>query len=78
MRSLGDYASLDSSVVPWLCRLADDPDERVKLAALAVLGRLEDRRSLAALRKALESPNSRVRVYAEEALARVGSSPSKT
>ncbi len=71
IRSLCDYARLSSEVVGWICELAKDPDERVNLVAIGALGQIEDERALPALKAALTSPNSRIRVYAEEAIARI-------
>jgi aminopeptidase N len=72
LRALADYAPLDSSLVPWLCARAEDPDERITLTAVAGLGATEDERTLPTLeRLAKKAGNPRVRVYAEEALARV-------
>ena len=72
LRALADYASHDPSLVPWLCARISDPDERLTLAAVAALGATEDERALPALeRLAKKAGNPRVRVRAEEALARV-------
>ncbi|MBI5629347.1 MAG: HEAT repeat domain-containing protein [Elusimicrobia bacterium] len=71
MRALSEYAPMAAEVVPWLCEMSSDPDERINLAAIHLLGELEDFRALDTLAKALKSPNSRVRVYAEEAIAHI-------
>lgn len=72
LRALAEYAALDASLVPWLCERLDDPDERLTLTAVGALGATEDERALPALeRLAKKAGNPRVRVYAEEALARV-------
>jgi aminopeptidase N len=73
IRGLVDYASFSPEVVGWLCDTAHDPDERINLQAVSALGRLEDRRALPTLEKLKASPNSRIRVYAEEAIARIRS-----
>jgi len=71
-RALADYASYDASLVPWMCARAEDSDERLTLSAVAALGSTEDERALPTLeRLARKSGNPRVRVYAEEAVARV-------
>jgi aminopeptidase N len=71
-RALSDYAATDASLVPWMCARVEDPDERLTLSAVAALGSTEDERALPTLEKlAKKSGNPRVRVYAEEAAARV-------
>jgi aminopeptidase N len=71
-RALGDYAAQDPSLVPWMCARVEDRDERLTLSAVAALGATEDERALPTLEKlAKKSGNPRVRVYAEEAAARV-------
>jgi len=71
-RALADFAAFDPSLVPWMCARVSDPDERLTLSAVAALGAAEDERALPLLeRLAKKSANPRVRVYAEEALARV-------
>jgi HEAT repeat protein len=81
IRSLCEYAAVSEKVVPWICGFAADGDERISLVAIGALGSLEDQRASAALEIAKISPNTRIRVYAEEALARVrlgiDSSPKK-
>ncbi|MBI3552787.1 MAG: HEAT repeat domain-containing protein [Elusimicrobia bacterium] len=71
MRHLADYAAFSPAVVPWLCELTAEADERLNLQAVGALGRLEDRRALPTLEKLKSSPNSRIRVYAEEAIAKI-------
>ncbi len=72
MRALADYAPLSEKVVPWLCESAHDPDERVNLMAVAILGHLEDERALATLKDmAKNAANTRLRTYAEEAIAHI-------
>lgn len=71
LRSLAQYAPISSEVVPWICELAFDPDERFNLLAIATLGQLEDERALPTLEKLQNDPNSRVRTYADEAIARI-------
>jgi aminopeptidase N len=72
LRALSDYAALDPALVPWLCARLNDPDERITLTVVAALGATEDERALPDLeRLARKAGNPRVRVYAEEALARV-------
>jgi aminopeptidase N len=72
LRALGEYASLDSSVFKDLEAAVSDDDERLGLTALAILGQLENPKSVPLLEKTLKtSANTRLRVYAEEALARV-------
>jgi aminopeptidase N len=73
IRSLSEYAGYSADVVPWLCDLTADPDERINLQAVAALGRLDDRRALPTLTKLKDSPNSRLRVYSEEAISRIRS-----
>jgi HEAT repeat protein len=68
---MADYAPLSEQVVPWITEAAQDPDERVTLAAVSALGQLEDERALPTLEKLKTHPNQRVRVYAEEAIARI-------
>ncbi len=71
-RALAEYAARDSSLVPWMCERVQDPDERLTLSAVAALGATEDERALPTLeRLAKKAANPRVRVYAEEAAARV-------
>jgi len=71
LRSLSDYAAVDDGVVPLLCESADDQDERINLLVISLLGGLEDERALPVLDRAKKDANSRVRVYAEEAAARI-------
>lgn len=71
LRGLVDYAAVSNEVVPRLCELLEDADERLALYAAAALGQLEDERAVPALEKARKGPNARVRVYADEALARI-------
>ncbi len=71
IRNLADYAGFSPDVVPWICELTAEADERLNLQAVSALGRLEDRRALPTLEKLKSSPNSRVRVYAEEAIAKI-------
>lgn len=71
VRGLSDYAPVSEEVVPLLCRLLEDEDERLTLYAAGELGRLEDERAIPALKKATKGPSARLRVYAEEALARI-------
>lgn len=70
IRALADYAPVSDSVIAWIGEASQDPDERVTLAAVSALGQLEDERALPLLEKAKTHPNTRVRVYAEEAIAR--------
>jgi aminopeptidase N len=80
IRALADYAPVNREVVAWICEAARDPDERINLMAISILGQLEDERAVPALEKAAkESANTRVKVYAEEALARIrqGVAPKK-
>ncbi|NNN04528.1 MAG: M1 family metallopeptidase [Elusimicrobia bacterium] len=71
-RALADYAVRDAALVPWMCARVEDADERLTLSAVAALGATEDERTLPTLeRLAKKSGNPRVRVYAEEAAARV-------
>jgi aminopeptidase N len=72
LRALADFSSYDPSLVPWLCARVENPDERLSLAAVAGLGSTEDERALPTLeRLAKKAGNPRVRVYAEEAVARI-------
>jgi len=72
LRALSDYSAHDPALVPWLCARVEDPDERVTLVGVAALGATEDERGLPTLeRLAKKAGNPRVRVYAEEAVARV-------
>lgn len=71
VRALADYALVSDEVVPWLCALVEDSDERIALYAAATLGQLEDERAVPALQEARRGPSARLRVYAEEALARI-------
>lgn len=52
--------------------LAHDPSWRVRVQAVAVLGKLKDRRAVAALAQALSDSNETVRGLAAEALGRIG------
>ena len=71
MRALAEFSATSRSVIPWICDLASDPDERITLAAIALLGQLEDERALPALTAFRKSRNSRIKVYAEEAIAKI-------
>jgi aminopeptidase N len=71
IRALADYLPVSGAVIGWIGKAAEDPDERVTLAAVAALGRTEDERALPLLEKATKHPNTRVRVYADEAIARI-------
>jgi len=71
-RALADYARHDPALVPWMCARVEDQDERLTLVAVAALGATEDERALPTLvRLAKKAGNPRVRVYAQEAMARV-------
>jgi aminopeptidase N len=72
LNALADFSQWDPTVVPWMCERVEDGDERLMLSAIAALGRTEDERCLPTLAKlAKRVGNPRVRVYAEEAQARV-------
>ena len=71
IKGLAEYAAVSQNALPWICEAAADPDERVTLAAVLSLGHLEDERALPTLEKLRKHPNTRVRVYAEEAIARI-------
>ncbi|MDE2490086.1 MAG: HEAT repeat domain-containing protein, partial [Elusimicrobia bacterium] len=72
LRALAEYAAHDPSLIPWLCARVEDRDERVTLAAVVSLGGAEDERALPTLeRLASSAGHQRVRLYAEEAAARV-------
>jgi aminopeptidase N len=79
IRALQDYAALEPRCIDWIAQAGEDPDERVTLTAVNCLGALEDERALPHLEKAKSHPNARIRVYAEEAIARVlnGREPKK-
>ncbi|OGR84011.1 MAG: hypothetical protein A3J74_10880 [Elusimicrobia bacterium RIFCSPHIGHO2_02_FULL_57_9] len=71
IRALSDYYKIWPDAVPWICNLITDPDERVNLYAITLLGQLEDERALGALQTAQKDPNSRVRAYADEAVEKI-------
>lgn len=72
LRALGEFASLDFSVFKDLEAAVGDDDERLGLTALAILGQLENPKTIPLLERTIKtSANARLRVYAEEALARV-------
>jgi aminopeptidase N len=73
LRSLAEYAPISDKVVPAICEQTDDQDERFNLAAIAILGQMEDERALPTLEKLKKDPNSRLRSYAEESIARIRS-----
>ncbi|MBI5201200.1 MAG: M1 family metallopeptidase, partial [Elusimicrobia bacterium] len=72
VRGLSGLASADRRVIGWLGELLSDPDERVVLGVVSALGRTEDERALPHLEGVRDKTrNSRLKTYAEEAIARV-------
>lgn len=72
VRALSGYASASSRAVPALIKLLPEHDERISLVVIAALGATGDERAIPALEKAKkETGNPRVRVYVDEALARL-------
>ncbi len=71
LRSLGEYHAVSDQAFTAVAGALDDPDERLAIVAISVLGQLEDERALPALKAASRSANSRIRILAEEALAHV-------
>ncbi len=72
IRALGDFATYDPELIPWLCARISDPDERVTMTTIAALGAAEDERAITALEAlSKKSGNSRIRVTALEALSRI-------
>lgn len=72
VRALSSYAGASREAVPALIKLLPERDERVSLVVIAALGATGDERAIPALEKAKrETGNPRVRVYADEALARL-------
>jgi HEAT repeat protein len=75
LRAYGGYAHADERVVPKLAALLKslvrDSDERLAMTAISTLGGCGDFRAVPALEEARKHPNSRIKTYAEEALARI-------
>ncbi|MDE2238079.1 MAG: HEAT repeat domain-containing protein, partial [Elusimicrobia bacterium] len=71
LKALQRYATVSERCLDGLCEAAGDGDERVVVAAVAALGQLAHERALPTLEKARSHPNTRVRVIAEEAIARL-------
>ena len=75
VRALGQFAGLAEAVVPELCAMLEkalaQSDERIAMAVLAALSSAGDRRAIGPVKKAIEHPDSRVKTYAQEALARI-------
>jgi aminopeptidase N len=72
VRALSGYAPASPRAVPALIKLLPEPDERISLVVIAALGATGDERAIPALEKAKkETGNPRVRVYVDEALARL-------
>ncbi|MDX6767976.1 MAG: M1 family metallopeptidase [Elusimicrobiota bacterium] len=72
VRALSSYASASRDAVPALLALLPEPDERVSLVVIAALGAAGDEHAIPVLEKTKkETGNPRVRVYVDEALARL-------
>ncbi len=72
VRALGAFSSYDDSVIPFLGDLLEKPNEWLQQAVAAALGGTDDSRALPFLEKVRDgSKSERVRVYAEEAIARI-------
>lgn len=72
IRALSSYAAASAHAVPALVDLLPEHDERISLVVIAALGAAGDERAIPALeRTRKETGNPRVRVYIDEALARI-------
>ena len=72
LRALGAYIPYDDSIIPFVGGLLAQPNEWFQQVAAGVLGGSEDVRALPFLEKARDASKSeRVRVYSEEAIARI-------
>ncbi|HVE11884.1 MAG TPA: M1 family aminopeptidase [Elusimicrobiota bacterium] len=75
IRAVGQFAGAREEVVPFLTKLLEDilkeSDERLAMAVISTLGSTGDFRALQALEKARTHADSRIKTYAEEAIARI-------
>lgn len=76
IRALGRFAHIDTGVVDCLSKSLYSRNERVLMAAIQTLGSIGDRRALLALRQAKKKhTDSRIKSYADEAIARILGEP---